>query len=252
MISQTASSDQLSGKKDYFYRIAPLSNKEIESLANYAFNTLQLTRISIITDAANPGFADSWLRGFGEIAEESGHPILHHHSFHSAEENSFSDLADEILSYSPDGVLFVSNSLNTALICQQLYQKKADLSLLSTGWANSLDFVGNGGDAVEGVIFAQARDLSSSQQDYVQFKNNFTRRYNREPDIASIYAYEAASVLLESLRLQKKKETLVQVLQRQQTFQGLQGAIEFDEFGENQQKNYFILEIRGGVLQAVP
>src|SRR5262249_51418751 len=53
MVSQTASSDVLSGVSPYFFRVAPSNNMQGIAGADYAFNTLGTRRVALFDDEKN-------------------------------------------------------------------------------------------------------------------------------------------------------------------------------------------------------
>lgn len=251
MISPTASSDQLSGMEDYFYRIAPLSIMEIRTLAAYAWENLGLKKIVCVYDLSNQAFSERWNSVFDSELQSRGSSFAKSVSFNSGENPDYSAITDSILQAEPDGLLLVTNTISTAVICQQLYKRNAPVALLSTGWANSEDFIRTGGPSIEGVTFAQARDLNSTGEKYRKFADSFKTAWSKEPDIASVYSYEAAMVLFYLLEQTTDREKLRPEIAGRKTFSGLQQDISFDEFGENMQENYFFLQVRGGRLVTV-
>ncbi|MBN2657661.1 MAG: ABC transporter substrate-binding protein [Spirochaetales bacterium] len=251
MISPTASSDQLSGKDDYFFRIAPLASMEIEKLAKYAVESLDLKKIVCVYDISNQGYSERWNTDFNGELKKSGRSFVKSVPFNSSENPDYREIATVIMDAGPDGLLFVSNTISTALICQQLDKMEAGISRLSTGWANSEDFIQTGGPSVNGVTFAQARDLNSSAEKYRNFVNSFKEAYNRVPDMASIYSYESALVMIELLRKTTDRDKMRDEIKSIGKFEGLQQAVSFDENGENRQEEYFYLQVRDGRLVTI-
>ncbi|MBB6481581.1 ABC transporter substrate-binding protein [Spirochaeta isovalerica] len=251
MISPTASSDQLSGQDDYFFRIAPLASMEIEKLAKYAVDNLNLKNMVCVYDMSNQGYSERWNSDFNGELKKSGRSFIRSIPFNSVENPDYGKIAESIMSAEPDGLLLVANSISTALICQQLDKRDARIGLLSTGWANSDDFIQTGGPAVNGVTFAQARDLNSSGEKYRDFVDSFKESYNRAPDMASIYSYEAALVMIDLLKKTTDRDKLREELKSTGRFDGLQQDITFDAFGENRQEEYFYLQVRDGKLVTI-
>jgi len=251
MLSPTASSDQLAGMEDYFFRIAPMSSQEINQLAQYALEDLAVKNLVCIYDESNASFSEKWVEGFGMELREQDLQWKGLVAFDSQEDPSFHTLAEEISRYDAQAVLIVANSFDTALICQNLRQINSEIRLLSTGWANSQDLLSNGGSAVDGLLFAQARDLNSQSEKYLNFKQAFIDSYGKDPDMASIYSYEAAMLILEKLKETTDRQEFFKLIKDTHNWKGLQREINWDAYGDNWQKRYYIMEIQAGEMHTI-
>jgi len=251
MISPTASSEELSGRDDYFFRIAPQSSREIQQLSEYASKTLRLGKMIGVYDEDNKAFTEKWKSEFDKELLKNSSSLVAAVGFNSKKNPDYAFIADTILKSNADGILIVANSIDTALICQQLDKKGSVLPRFSSGWANSRDLISNGGKAVEGLTFAQARDLNSTAVPYQDFRELYRKRYGGNPDIASIYSFEAAELAFAALRDSKNRKDLKRTIESMKSFQGLQTGINLDAYGDNQQEQYYILEIRNGDLNTI-
>jgi branched-chain amino acid transport system substrate-binding protein len=81
------------------------------------------------------------------------------------------------------------------------------------------------------VIFSQTFDSESQHERYLRFKAQFLERFGTEPDFAAALGYEAAQILLDALSRTKKMADLKDMIINR-AFQGLQGEMTMDQYGD--------------------
>jgi len=197
-----------------------------------------------VYDLSNRAFTEEWYLNFRTAFEARGGTISFTATFTSCEDFSYLELAQNILAAHPDGVVIIAGALDTAMICQQLRKLKAELLLVCSGWSKSQDLIQHGGLAVEGILMSEAYDQNSQHERYLAFKDRYEKRFGRATDFATVFSYDAASVLFQALAQQTRKQSLKDAL-IDHTFSGLQGDVTFDQYGENT-KPRFLVTVRNG------
>ncbi len=250
MVSPTTSSNLLTGIDDYFFRVMSPSRTAIDRLAEYVHAHRGIGRVAVVYDLSNAAFSKAWFdyiagwfreRGAGEVI-----PV----PFTSGPEVRFSDLALRIAEEKAEGVVLSTASLDAAMLCQQMRKKGVNAPVFSTMWAMTDDFIQHGGLAAEGVVFAHwfFREYRSDAAE--RFRTAFGERFGTAPNFASHFAYEAAQVLFKALARdddpRKLKETIIQ----QGIFEGIQGEIRIDRYGDPQRK-VFLMVVRDGRFHAL-
>lgn len=112
-------------------------------------------------------------------------------------------------------------------------------------WAKTTDFVVNGGKHVEGVMFVTELDDTSSTYRYLNFVKMYQKRYAQMPSVFAAQAYETAHIIIEALRNNSNIASLKHTLLSQKSYDGLQGKIIFNEFGDVF-REHFIVIIKNG------
>lgn len=114
------------------------------------------------------------------------------------------------------------------------------------------ELIQQGGPAVEGINLVSYFDPSSDQQSYLDFKEKYRHAYKEDPSFSAVYSYEAAMILFDALeQSQKHKPDLVkQTILDKKTYQGLQGEITFDSFGDPV-RNLYHYTIKNGQFEKV-
>jgi branched-chain amino acid transport system substrate-binding protein len=229
--------------------VAPPARAEIHELARLAKETPGTRNLAILADTSNAAFTDRWVKGFSEEWRALGGTAPAVVPFASNQNPSFAELAAQA-SRGRDAILFVSGAVDTGRLAQEIRKVQGPRTFFSTGWANAQDLIQTGGDAVEGLQFVQARVLDSSEPAYLAFRKAFQGAYGSEPDMASVYSWEAAQFLL--LALAPDQKTLVPPAGRLGSgvaFPGLQGPVQLIPGGGVGDTRFQVLTVKDGRFQ---
>jgi len=150
-----------------------------------------------------------------------------------------------MLKTDPDGLVIVANSVDTALLCQQVKKLGSKIPVITSGWARTSDLVKHGGKAVENIYLNSPFNENSNEKKYLEFKKQFTERFGKNPNFAAFYGYESARVLFTALSLTDDISELKGKILEQKKFHSLQGDIEFDRFGDVVRKT-FLFTVKEG------
>lgn len=231
-VSPTATTTQLSGRDDYFFRVCPTADTQARVNAGYQIQSGNMQRITVAFHMENPSFCESFIENFRETFQAGGGEILSVISFSSKDERSFLDIADELLTNKPDGILIVANAMDSAMLCQQIRKITPSVKITLSSWSASQRFIELGSQAVEGSTLPISVDWNSPQPRYVKFKTDYYSRYRLEPGIGSLNGYNAAQVVLTALKSCKSGQSLKDAILFLGEFDGLQRKIKFDAYGD--------------------
>jgi branched-chain amino acid transport system substrate-binding protein len=251
MISPTVTSNALSGLDDHFFRVIAATTEYAHKSANYSFAKQGLRRVSVAFDMRNQAYTESWLQDFRQAYEAAGGVITEALPFNSSDDTRFSELAGRLLQSQPDGVLILANSVDTALLAQQLRKRDAAVLINTSEWAATERRIELGGKAVEGFVISQFLDRDSQQPSYLAFRKAFLDRFGLEPGFAGLTAFDATNVLLDALVAQTSGKTLKQTILAQRDYAGAQSSIRFDANGDAARATY-MTTIRGGAFVRLP
>ncbi len=248
MISPTVSTEELSGRDDYFFRVGSSNHANATQVARHHLQRHPgQRRLAVAYDLSNRAYSETWLNGFRTAFEGGGGELLKTIGFESGGEKSLRQLADELLGSHPEGILIVANSVDTALLCQQIRKLGSPLPILAAEWAATERLLELGGKAVEGLMVGQNFDRSSQEPRYLDFREAYMERFHREPGFGGTLAFDAANVLLEALARRQGEQSVKEALLSIRRFEGLQAPIVFDDFGDVQ-LGVFMTVVRDGRL----
>jgi len=240
MISATSSSDDFSAIDDNFLRIqVEHSDKRYQSLLNFV-KTNKYQKIFFIYDSKNYKYAKGYENIFQNMFINSGGEKF----VGKADLNSpYENITKKLKATKHDLILVIGNSIDSASIIQYLRIHKIDTQILGSGWAKTMDFIENGGRSVEGVLFSTGYDDHSKDKKFTQFIKNFKAKYNKTPSVFSAQGYELGQILIKNLQKSSDISTLKQRILKTKKFEGLQGDIIFDKYGDVF-REYFIMQVQ--------
>lgn len=245
-VSPTATTEELSGRDDHFFRVTSTTRIFAAANANYQIKTKRMRRVAAVYDTGNRSFSENWLENFSQALGAGGGQVVTRVAFKSGEDVSYAELAGRLLAARPDGVLIVANSMDSALLCQQIRKTEPGLPITLSDWGANERLVELGGKAVEGVTVVQTFIRDSDNHRYQEFRRTYMERFGREPGFAGVYAFEAANLVLDVLERQGQPGGLKQAILARRQFEGLQSPFILDDFGDVRRPQASISEVRGG------
>ena len=231
-VGPTVTTPELSGRDDHFFRVCITARENATFSARYQIRSGDMHRVAVAYDVGNRAFSENFLEDFQKTFHAGGGRVLTAIDFIAEAGRSFSDIASGLLAAEPDGILIIAGPMDSALLCQQIRKTAPAMKITLSNWGASKRLLELGGTAVEGVTVPLAFDWDSPNPAYRTFERAYFERYRREPGFAGAYAYDAVQVVLSGLKARKSGQDLKETLLSIGAFDGLQGKIRFDDFGD--------------------
>lgn len=244
LISPTVTSMDFHGKDDYFIRIHRNTRDNARDYAQQV-HARGWQRLAIAYDERNRSFTRSWLEEFRSAFLPLGGTVLLELGFGAEGEPRYGDIARELLRERADALLFVANALDTARLGQLARQAQPGTPLVSAEWAASETLIELGGRMIDGMLVMQPYDREDRSTRYKTFRDNYLVRYKREPSYSAVHSHDAATVLMEALLAQEKRQSLKEAILSRGPYDGLQQQIVFDANGDTERRVFFT-QIRNG------
>lgn len=245
LLSPTATTTQLSGKDDYFLRVLAPTTAYAHKSARHHYDVDGLQHVAAIYDLRNKAYTESWLADYRQAFEAAGGRIDLAIGFESSAETQFAELVEQLLTTSPDGVLILANSVDTALLAQQVRKRDARVRICTSEWAATERLLELGGKAVDGVIVAQFIDRDSKIPSYVAFREKYLQRFGHAPGFPGLTGFDATNVILDALAANPSGQDLKQTILARKRFTGAQSPLVFDAHGDAARET-FLTVIRDG------
>lgn len=246
LISPTASTPELSGKQDHFFRVVAPNPKEGAVLAQYCFRQQGYKQVAVIYDTDNAAFTRSLLESFTKNAAALHGQISGQIGFSSSASPDFAALLASAHALQPEALLLLTSPVDTALIAQQCQLQGCPIPLIATAWAQSPELLHKGGDAVEGIVIPVAYDPNNASSAYQNFKTRYQARFGEAPSLYAGKGYDIVLILAAALaKTQGKANGLAQALVEIGEIEGVAGSVKFDTYGEIA-SDWFLLEVKNG------
>lgn len=240
LISPTASSSEFSKIDDNFLRIQVDStpNKYEEISQHLVKNNHK--NIFLIYDSKNKSYAKDYQNMFQDMfIQKGGNKFVGQVDLNLP----YNQILEKLEKTKNDMILVVGNSIDSAKIIQYLRINNVKSKIHCSGWAKTLDFIDNGGKAVEGVIFFTAYDDTSLNKKYLTFVKKYKKMYGKLPSVFAVQGYELGQILIKQLKISADISKLKNSILSKKTFNGLQGDITFDKYGDIS-RDYFLMEVK--------
>jgi len=244
LMSPTATTEALSGKDDYFLRVASTSGTYAQRSADYLIKSDKMHRVAAVYDLGNVSFSTYWVDNFRKSFSEKGGQVIATVGYRADGDRTFTQITHELLAAEPDGVVIVANSMDSALFCQQIRKIDSRIEIFLSDWGATERVLEMGGNAVEGVTLVQAFDRGSQSPRYQAFRKVYLQRFEREPGFPGVNTYDAIQVVLTALRSQKPGQDLKEAILSIDQFEGLQSDFTFNRFGDAQRPQASISIVR--------
>jgi len=240
LFSATASSGEFTKQDDNFIRIqVEHSAKRYDALLKFIEKN-KIKDIFFIYDANNYKYAQDYEEILQDsIIKNGGKKFVAKVTL----DTPYDKIIEKIKSTPHDMILIVGNSVDTANIVQYIRLNNIDTMILASGWAKTMDFIENGGKAVEGVLFATGYDDNSKDKAFLDFIKKYKAKYHKTPSVFAAQGYELAQILIQNLKESDDISTLKQRILNKKKYKGLQGDIIFDKYGDVY-REYFMMEVR--------
>jgi branched-chain amino acid transport system substrate-binding protein len=233
MLSPTATTPELSGLDDFFFRLSYSLVDRAHALAQRIYQGRNITRVAVIYDTDNTAYSKAYLQAFADKYQSLGGQLVAEVNFSSKAQPDFAPSIAQLRASNPDGLLIIAADIDTALIAQRTRLMDWPIPLFTTSWAQTETLIYNGGQAVEGLEIEIANAVNNQSPDLVDFITRYQARFGQAPNFGATLGYEAAKVLAAALLITGgKAEGLPQALLSIKNFKGLSDTFSFDKYGD--------------------
>jgi branched-chain amino acid transport system substrate-binding protein len=230
LISPTATTDELSGKADHFFRTAADAPTGARQLAEL-LQQRGARSLALLMDASNRAYSASFGHAAAAQFRALGGRVVSEIDYRSGPALDYAELARRLAAGAPDAVLLVESPGEAAMAAQQLRRIDGRIVIALCPWAANVQFVQFGGRAVEGAIALQAVNLDSPLPRMREFARRYRLRFGEDPTTPAVQSYEAVMLGATALR-RGGRAALRETLAVPGRWLGLDGDIALDAYGD--------------------
>jgi branched-chain amino acid transport system substrate-binding protein len=246
-ISHASTNPQLTeqGFADVF-RVCGRDDQQGRAAAKFAVQTLKVKRVAIIHDKTTygQGFADEFRKGIGSAAEIVAFEGI------TKGEKDYSPIVTKVKAANPDLIFFGGIYTEGGLLIKQFKAMGGTASFIGGDGIMSEELIKIGGPATDGTYATFGPDTKESPS-AKGFNEAYRKRYG-EPGVYSVYAYDAANILLQAI--QKAGTTdgkaVTAAIHATDATCAL-GQIRFDAKGDVKESPYVVWKVEGGKFTQV-
>lgn len=174
---------------------------------------------------------------------------IHLHPFDEKKRN-IKYYSKEIINQSNDAVILLIDVYNAALFIQCIKSLKPDILIFTTIWAKSPRLIEYGGKYAEGVLTVDIIEYCKEDRANAEIRKRFFEKYGRPMSYASINGFDAVMIIKKAIENGATQKNIKETILKIKKFEGLQGEIIFDEFGDRKIKP-FILRVENNEYRRV-
>lgn len=228
IISTGATNPQLSGSSPYFFRIWNSDAEEGIFAAKFIIQELGVSKTLIIY--VNNDYGKGLAEVFKKQFEKLGGKITGEIAFDIKAKN-FRDIITKAKNIPSEIIYLVGYASETGIIVKQMREQEIKTRIVGTVATEDAKFIELAGESANGIIypFSKSPDGSVSEK----FKQEFMKKYHKEPQILCDVGYDAANLAIYTLKSGAQNgDDVRKSLSQIKNFQGASGTIEFDKYGD--------------------
>ena len=231
LISPTASNPKLSNAGPYFFRVWPSDSFDGRVAAEYSFSKLGIRKAGIIY--LNNDYALGLKNVFADTFTRIGGEIVFTDSY-LENTTDFRTLITKASQMNLDVLYLPGHPQGIGTILKQAWELDVNTTFFSNVAAEDKEFLAIAGNAADGLYFtAPAFNMDEGGSEVRRFVDQYKSRFEETPDVHAVKGYEAATVLLEGVRVgMQTSEELKKTLHEKNLFHGLSGDFKFDVNGD--------------------
>ena len=196
LLATSVPDNGITGQNPWVFRFFVSAESDASTMAEYAFNKLNLRKAAIIyvNNSTGISYRDSFTQKFTEL----GGNIIEAQAF-NPDDVDFRTQAWKIKQAAPDAVYIVGYGKSIANIPIQLREAGVTATFLSMGTISQPEILQAAGEAVNGLYYTTAEfatDLNAGTPELKQFVEAYKTRFGTIPVFFEFFGYDSLRLLL--------------------------------------------------------
>ena len=196
-IATTATSPEVTEKRDYAFRVCFIDPFQGAVLAKFARDTLKAKRVALLTSVSS-SYSVGLSKVFREKFAAAGGTIVADQKYSEGDKDFRAQLT-AIKAAKPDALATTGNYTEGALICKQARELGLALPIFAgDGW-EAPELIEIGGAAVNGTYYCSHYSSESTAPEVRDFVKKYRAKYGDVPDSMAPLAYDAVMILADAI-----------------------------------------------------
>ncbi len=242
MISPSSTRVDVTHGKNFLFRVCFIDSYQAAVVARFAYDGLKARNVAILTNNSqsySTGFRDEFEKAFTRY----GGKIIMKQTY-GAEQDYRSQLT-AIKASSPDAILIPGYYTDAGTIAKQARELGITVPLLGgDGWSSQKLFA-IAGDGAANCYFSDHMSVEDPKPLVQDFVKNYKAKWNADPTSMSALGYDAAKLLIASLKSAKTLDhaSVKDAIAGTTNFDGVSGNITIDK-NHDAQKSAVIIQVK--------
>jgi branched-chain amino acid transport system substrate-binding protein len=228
LFSSISTSDSLKFAGPYFFRNISANAMEARTVAGFLLNRLKLKNVGVFYENNEYG-----LNMNAVFKQEFKGNIV----FNQPYEFKQADFRNSIAAIKPksfDAVFVQGTTWGIAMLVKQLRDNQITCPVITGdgGYGDEIKTIA--GSSANGLFCTLPAIEDTLSANYVKFKSAFTGKYHKNPDIYSVYSYDAVMMVFQAIKDEKIDAVTGEVIKDKLSalaYTGLGGTYKFDQYG---------------------
>lgn len=251
VVSPTATTAELAGQPDTFFRVIPDLRVFARALAGHMVLRDGARVALLVLDQGNPAFSGPYAAAFTARFTELGGRVAGATGFPVGAPPDRRDLARRAAELGADALVAVLPARDLANLVLGLRSRGQGPRIYSSVWGFTPEFLEMAGQAAEGVASCTTYPFDDFSLEVSSFNDRYRKRFGDTPSFGAALAYEAVQAAAAALaRTGGRRQGLVAALNSLGPRPGVLGPLAFDANGDVQRRTY-MSEVRDGRIRTL-
>jgi branched-chain amino acid transport system substrate-binding protein len=243
MISPSSTRVDVTHGKNYLFRVCFIDSYQAAVVARFAYDGLKARKAAILTNNSqsySTGFRDEFEKAFTRY----GGQIIMKQTYAQNDQDYRSQLT-AIKASSPDVILIPGYYNDAGTIAKQARELGITIPLLGgDGWSSQQLFP-IAGDGAENCYFSDHMSVEDPKPLVQDFVKNYKAKFNADPTSMSALGYDAAKLLIASLKSAKAldHDSVKDAIAGTKNFDGVSGNITINK-DHDAEKSAVIIQVK--------
>lgn len=231
LFSSISTSDDLKGAAgDYFFRNISPNSMQSNSVSHFLSDQLKIKNVGVFYE--NNEYGINMNKIFKEQFNTGNIVFNLPYEFKQADfRNSISSIKNKKF----DAIFIQGTTWGIANLIKQLRQFNIDCTIITGDGGYGDEIKSIAGSSANGLYCTLPAVLDTTSSRYKIFKNRFINDYKKEPDVYSVYSYDAVMMVFNAIKGEKKEQLNGESIKNKllvTSYSGIGGNYKFDKFGD--------------------
>ncbi|MFQ3229834.1 ABC transporter substrate-binding protein [Reinekea sp.] len=246
-IGTTITTTEVSNLDDYFFRTASDLSYATDYFAK-AMHAKGVRNYTIIVNTSNSAYTEGWRNEFLSDALKLGLQEQRVIRYEETEDRaSLLAVVNELKSIDSQLLLLITNSVDTAVLIQQLKSIDYEGIIGASEWAGTDQLIELLGGNSDGIYVNRYIDQGSNDPRMITLANTFKTRFQSELGFPALMAYNATLIAIDVLQTSRDGPEIKAELISRGTFSTVLADVELNQYGDEVGAGFLTLtQIRNG------